>query len=261
MKYLDDIQRSSREQFDRQSERYAKGHILADTSDVAALIGRIPADAVGSRRALDVAAGAGYTGLYLAAQGWYVTLADISTAMLARASELASEHGLSIETRVHLAEQLPYADESFDLVTCRVAAHHFSDPKAFVRESARVLRAGGWLAVIDGSVEDDQEEAEAWLHQVEKLRDPSHQRFLSPRRWRAMCAAAGLRVTHCELHPMLQPDLEWYFDTAATSAENRAAVLELIQTAPDSARRLFRLATENDKITWWWQRLSLLAHK
>jgi 2-polyprenyl-3-methyl-5-hydroxy-6-metoxy-1,4-benzoquinol methylase len=286
MSQLDEVQRSSQAQFDRQSQRYAKGHILADVSDVAELIARLPprgqlspkADlrhtgaqhqgiawrAMPTGRALDVATGAGHTGLYLAANGWNVTLADISTAMLARASELAAERRLQVETRQHAAESLPYQDGAFELVTCRVAPHHFSDPSAFVRESARVLAAGGSLAVIDGSVEDGHPEADEWLHQVEKLRDPSHQRFITPAAWRTMCETAGLHVVHCELQPFLQPDLEWYFDTAATPSENRAAVLQLIENVPQSARRLFDLHDERatgGKITWYWQRLSLLAVK
>ncbi len=49
---------------------------------------------------------------------------------------------------------------AFDLVTCRVAAHHFSDVAAFVRETARVLKTGGWFLLIDGSIEDSQPVAE-----------------------------------------------------------------------------------------------------
>jgi ubiquinone/menaquinone biosynthesis C-methylase UbiE len=262
MSTLDEVQRISQAQFDRQSHRYAKGHILAETSDVAQLVARVPPGQ--ARRALDVATGAGHTGLFLAAAGWHVTLADLSAAMLEQAKKLATERGLQVDARQHAAESLPYPDESFDLVTCRVAPHHFSDPDTFVRESARVLAAGGSLCVIDGSIEDGQPEAEEWLHQVEKLRDPSHQRFISRGRWRAMCEAAGLRVEYCELQPFLQPDLNWYFDTAATPEENRAAVLRLIENAPESARRLFQLRDESaagGKVTWYWQRLSLLAAK
>jgi hypothetical protein len=59
MPQLDSIQRSAQEQFDRQSERYGRGHILADTSDVAAALAHVPSQA--GRRALDVATGAGHT--------------------------------------------------------------------------------------------------------------------------------------------------------------------------------------------------------
>jgi ubiquinone/menaquinone biosynthesis C-methylase UbiE len=168
---------------------------------------------------------------------------------------------LKVETRQHPAEALPYPDASFDLVTCRVAPHHFSSPANFVNESARVLRPGGWFLVIDGSIQDDQPEAEEWLHQVEKFRDPSHARLLSPGRWRALCEQAGLTVVHSQLNTFKQPDLNWYFETAATSPENRQRVLDLVANAPASARALFRLAEEDGKIVWWWPRLTLVARR
>jgi len=62
--------------------------------------------------------------------------------MLDRALEAAAKRGLTVQVREHPAEKIPYADESFDLVTCRVAAHHFSAPEQFVSESARVLNTG-----------------------------------------------------------------------------------------------------------------------
>ncbi len=270
MSDLNDIQRSAQQQFDRQSGRYGKDHILADTSDVAEIIGRVKGN-----RALDVATGAGHTGLYLAGlaplgagQGWEVTFADISAGMLNKASAAAAERGLCVQTRQHTAESMPYPDATFDLVTCRVAPHHFSSVENFVRESARVIRQGGSFVVIDGSVEDDQSEAEEWIHQVEKLRDPSHVRFITPRQWTRMCEAAGLRVLVCELHPFKQPDLNWYLDVANTSPENRAKIFELVHTTPASARQFFCLTEESGsprskrgKIIWWWQRLSLLARK
>jgi ubiquinone/menaquinone biosynthesis C-methylase UbiE len=259
MDKLNQIQRAAQQQFDRQSERYGKGHILSDVSDVKDALGRL--DWLKPGRALDVASGTGHTGLYLAGVGWQVTLADISGKMLERASATARERGLRVETRQHAAETFPYADAEFDLVTCRVAAHHFSDPAAFVRETARVLKPGGAFLLIDGSIEDGQPVAEEWAHNVEKLRDPSHHRLLSPGTWTKLCEDAGLRVVFSELQPFKQPDLNWYFDAANTSPDNRAKVLELIRTAPAEAHSLFRLGEEDGKIVWWWQRLVLVAVK
>jgi ubiquinone/menaquinone biosynthesis C-methylase UbiE len=256
---LNHIQTAAQHQFDRQSDRYGQGHILADVSDLQAILSRLPS--LSGRTALDIATGGGHTGLYLASQGWQVTLSDISAAMLERAQAAAKKRGLSVKTRQHPAESLPYTDETFDLVTCRVAPHHFSDPAAFVCETARVLKPSGAFLLIDGSIEDGQPEAEAWLHEVEKLRDPSHVRLLTPNAWKRLCADAGLNVLLAELSWLKQPDLNWYFDTAATTPENRAKVLDLVRNAPASARRLFRLGEEDGKIVWWWQRLSLLARK
>jgi ubiquinone/menaquinone biosynthesis C-methylase UbiE len=110
---------------------------------------------------VDIATGGGHTGFYLASLGHDVTLADLAQPMLERAAKAAAERGLKMQTKQHAAEQFPYPDRQFDLVTCRVAAHHFSSPEDFMRETARVLKPGGWFLLIDGSVEDDQAEAEA----------------------------------------------------------------------------------------------------
>lgn len=256
---LDPVQSAAAEQFGRQSHRYGKGHILADVSDVIAALGRItlPTPA----RVLDVATGAGHTGLHCASLGHDVTCADIAQPMLDRVREAALERGLEVETRLHPAESLPYPDGMFDLVTTRVAPHHFSSPESFVRDAARVLKGGGHLLVIDGSIEDGDPIAEEWTHRVEILRDPSHHRFLSPGQWRGLCAAAGLQTLHAGLEPFKMPDLQWYFDTANTSPENRSAVLDLVRNAPMEARRQFNIAEEDGRITWWWRRLTLIAAK
>ncbi len=256
---LDPVQQAAQEQFARQSRNYGAGHILADVSDVSAALAGISLP--GRARVLDVACGAGHTGLHLASLGHDVTLADLAAPMLDRVREAAAARGLKIETRQHAAEEFPYEDASFDLVTCRIAPHHFSSPESFVRETARVLRAGGWFLLIDGSVPDDEPEAEEWLHQVEKFRDPSHHRLLTPRTWTRLCEANGLRVASAELKPMKQPDLEWYFETAATSPVHRARVRELIAHASARTRALFQIGEEEGRVVWWWPRLSLTARR
>jgi ubiquinone/menaquinone biosynthesis C-methylase UbiE len=256
---LDPIQKAARDQFQRHSANYGKSHILANTEDVALALADI--QALSGSRALDVATGGGHTALYLASRGFSVIAADISQAMLDGASRLAAERGLPLETRLHEAESLPYSEASFDLVTCRVAAHHFSDRGAFLSEVARVLKPDGYFLLIDGSIPDGEPVAEEWIHQVEKLRDPSHGRFLSPNGWRELCEQNGLRVLRCKTTPFKQPDLNWYFDTAGTTPENRERVLELVRNAPDSARRTFKIGEEDGKTVWWWIRLSLIAQK
>lgn len=256
---LDKIQQAAQEQFARRSEHYGKGHILENVEDVEAAIQSItlPAQA----RVLDVATGAGHTGLFLASLGHDVTLADIAQPMLEKAARTAAERGLKVKTAQHPAESFPQEDGTFDLVTCRVAAHHFSFPDKFIAETERVLKPGGYFILIDGTVADDQPEAEAWMHRVEKLRDPSHNRFLTPRTWSILCKTHGLDVLAATIFPFKQPDLNWYFETAATPDENRIKVLQLISGVPESARSLFRVGVENGRIVWWWQRLTLIAVK
>jgi SAM-dependent methyltransferase len=256
---LNSIQSAAAEQFGRQSRHYGKGHILADVADVVAATAHFTLPE--SASVLDVATGAGHTGLHFAGLGHRVICADIAQPMLDRVGEAATERGLNVVTRLHAAEELPHADASFDLVTSRVAPHHFSDPGKFVRETSRVLKSGGHFLLIDGSVEDDDPVAEEWTHRVERLRDPSHHRFLSPATWRSLCERAGLLVVHAGLEPFKMPDLEWYFEAANTSPANREAVLQLVRNGPPEARRQFRIGTEDGKIVWWWRRLTLVARK
>ena len=188
---LDTAQAASAAQFDRQSARYGKSHILADTSDVAeALSGLAPSS---GGRALDVATGGGHTALRLARMGWTVTAGDVSARMLEGAAKLLRDQGLAMETMLFPAENIPFDDATFDLVTVRVAPHHFSSPAAFVAEASRVLRPGGHFLLIDGTVPDGDDATEEWLHRVEKWRDPSHGRFLSRASWEA--ARHGIRTS------------------------------------------------------------------
>ena len=256
---LDSGQAASAAQFDRQSDRYGKSHILADTGDIGAALEGIRLPANGT--ALDVATGGGHTALYLARAGWKVTAGDISPRMLDNAGKLCSEAGFTIETRLFPAEEMPFADAAFDLVASRVAPHHFSSPEKFVFETARVLKPGGYFLLIDGSVPDNDPATEAWLHDVEKWRDPSHGRLLSRQAWERLAEKAGLRIIRSELHPRKQPDLEWYFETAATSPENRAKVLEAVRTVPAPVRAALRMAEEDGKTVWWWPMLTLVASK
>jgi ubiquinone/menaquinone biosynthesis C-methylase UbiE len=160
-------------------------------------------------RVLDVATGAGHMAAAFAPHVAKVIASDITDEMLAEAAKLAAAKGLAnVETARAEAGALPFADASFDLVTCRLAAHHFPDPGAFVREVHRVLRPGGTFALVDNvspDAEIDPQADEAALRELaavynafEKLRDPSHGRALGLAEWRGLMQDAGFEVAHAE---------------------------------------------------------------
>lgn len=96
-------------------------------------------------RALDVAPGAGHTAGALGDAGVGTVVAtDTAPAMVATAVETYGVEGCVAD-----AERLPFATETFDAVSCRIAAHHFPAPEQFVAEAARVLAPGGVLALED----------------------------------------------------------------------------------------------------------------
>ena len=146
---------------------------------------------------LDIATAAGHTAFTFAPHVAHVWATDITPEMLAIARERAGELGLdNVTVEVADAEALPYDDASFDLVTCRIAPHHFGDVGLFVREAARVLKPGGVLAVVDNVVPAGA--AGDYVNALEKLRDPSHGRCLTLESWLALFEQAGLTVTHHE---------------------------------------------------------------
>ncbi len=151
-----------------------------------------------SWRVLDVATGAGHTALAFAPHVAKVIASDITDQMLAEAKRLAAERGLgNVKTARAKAEDLPFPDMSFDLVTCRLAAHHFDNPRAFVTEAYRVLMPGGVLALVDNISPDERELARAYNH-YEKLRDPSHGRCLGLSEWTVAARRCGLHRHHSE---------------------------------------------------------------
>lgn len=104
--------------------------------------------------ALDAGCGTGFLSLELAARGHRATGVDFAPAMLARARAKAAERGLAVRFEEADAEQLPFADASFDLVISRHVLWTLPHPEAAVGEWLRVLRPGGRLAIIDGAVLD-----------------------------------------------------------------------------------------------------------
>src|SRR5260370_24554018 len=82
------------------------------------------------------------------------------------------------------AEKLPFASESFDRVTCRIAPHHFPNISQFVQEVARVLKPGGICLLIDCMAPGDPE-LDTFDNTVEKWRDPSHGRSCTAEEWQA----------------------------------------------------------------------------
>jgi ubiquinone/menaquinone biosynthesis C-methylase UbiE len=157
-------------------------------------------------RVLDVATGAGHTAHTFAPHVAKVIASDITEPMLSQARKLAKAKGLAnVATAKAQAEDLPFPDGSFHLVTCRLAAHHFANPAAFVDEAYRVLTPGGKIAIVD-NVSPDAPEIAASYNAFEKLRDPSHGRCLGLGEWRELLTRAGFAVTHTE---QIDQDIEF----------------------------------------------------
>jgi SAM-dependent methyltransferase len=100
---------------------------------------------VGGLRALELGCGACQFGIRVAMRGAHLVGLDFSANQLAAAGPLMDETGVRFPLVRGSAEELPLADEAFDLVFCDHGAMSFTDPHTTVAECARVLRSGGRL--------------------------------------------------------------------------------------------------------------------
>jgi ubiquinone/menaquinone biosynthesis C-methylase UbiE len=148
-------------------------------------------------RALDVATGGGHVAYTFAPHVERMWATDITQEMLDMVKGEAAKRGLANgRTAYAKAEALPFEDSSFDLVTTRIAPHHFDSIPEFLDEVHRVLKPSGLFAVVDnvvpaGSVGD-------YVNAFERFRDPSHLRAWTMEEWRAALKAHGFSIGHEE---------------------------------------------------------------
>ena len=145
----------------------------------------------------DVASGAGHTGLGFAGLARRIVAVDPAPNMLAEVRRLGAARGVAVETLAAFAASIPLPDDSFDLVVCRVAAHHFSDLPKAMGEMTRLTRPGGHVAVIDMEG-DGNPELDALNHEIEVLHDPTHVRSYPVKHWRELFVSNGLQIEACE---------------------------------------------------------------
>jgi len=202
-------------------------------------------------RALDVATGPGHVARALAHRLRAVVGVDLTPAMEPVFVRNAKEEGLhNLVFRVAPAEALPFPDQSFDLVSCRRAAHHFEDLTRALGEMRRVLRPGGRLGLVDMVAPGDPEGAR-WLNDLERARDPSHREALAPSEWQRWIEEQGFWIERFEL---LEEPME--FARWLAPREEAPEVMELLTELPRRVRELLFVGP-----LWRKTRMLLVAHR
>lgn len=217
-------------------EAYATSDIHARGESLAVLEALVPVQP--DWHAMDVATGAGHTALTFAPKVKHLIATDLTPGMLNKAAELAAQRGLSnVSTQPADALDLPFDDASFDLVTCRLAFHHFPEPERALSEFARVLKPGGYLGFTDNFTVED-EAAAGYYNAYEKLRDPSHHRVPPLSELLAGIEAAGLTI---EAQRRLSKELEFHewADRQGVSEIDKRSLLGLMQHIPAALNPLF----------------------
>lgn len=234
-----------REQFAAAGDAYVVSPTHRSGDDLERLVEL--AEATPETIALDIATGGGHTALALAPHVRHVTATDLVPEMLERARAFITSQGvINADFQVADAEDLPFADGSFDLVTCRIAPHHFADVQRAVHEVARVLRPGGLFLLID-SVAPEDPELDEFLNELERRRDPSHVRSYRRSEWRQFLEAAGLTVEVMETFTKRHDFTAW---TARSrlSPEGRAALESWVLAAPPACRESLKIEIVDGRV-------------
>ena len=205
---------------------------------------------------LEIGSGTGYFSLNLLQLGVIerLTATDISPGMLQRLSGTAEALGLQAETAVTEAEELPFADESFDIVFGHAVLHHIPDLERAFAEFRRVLRPGGAIAFCG--------EPSRYGDRLAAL--PKRVGIVAAPAWRGLVGARARRVPEAEqstghalesevdVHAFAPADLRRLL-SATGFAERRVGGEELLANAWGWGLRTVESSAEPESVPWGWR--------
>jgi ubiquinone/menaquinone biosynthesis C-methylase UbiE len=241
-----DIKSLVQKQFGRTADKYVTSETHAKSSDLALLVEWLAPDSKWTT--LDVATGGGHVAKALSPYVQTVFASDLTKTML----ETAQKHLQDSECKnIHYvladAEAMPFLDETFDAVTCRIAAHHFPNPQKFIDETSRVLKQNGYFVLIDNVAPEDVALSD-YQNTFEKIRDPSHVRCPSISEWTSLLKSAGF-----ELKNARTTKKTFQFDSWARrmvqSEEQLSHLSQYILSGSHPAQAYFGVNVLDEKIT------------
>ncbi|MHB9854595.1 class I SAM-dependent methyltransferase [Streptomyces krungchingensis] len=238
----------SSQRFDKIAENFATSEVHRSSPTMEALHETLGPQT--GRAVCDVACGAGHLGLSFADElPARLVAVDPAPNMLASVRRLAAERGITVETTEARAEELPFADASFDLVVSRLAPHHFGDMPKAVSEMTRLLRPGGRLAVIDLEGHEDPA-VDALNHELEMLHDPTHVRSYTLDEWIGFFQDAGLNVPvarGAQSESRTGVPVRRWCEIASSGAEAERAIRARLAEAPARHREALGIRQEGEE--------------
>ncbi|MDP3104907.1 MAG: methyltransferase domain-containing protein [Candidatus Methanoperedens sp.] len=248
------IKESAKRQFGKQAEAYAKGNIFVDVVHLSEVVKRSGVEK--NHRVLDIATGAGFLALEFAKSADTVIGCDLTRNMLLKAREKEKTSGMK-NTGFLLSdvESLPFPDNSFDIVSCRFAFHHFPDPEKALFEMKRVCRDR--LVLVDGVSSEDMEKS-LFHNRIEKMRDPSHVRIYAKSEIEEMFNEAGADITDIT-HWEIPQDFEEWMKRAGTDERQTTIIKDLMIQSMDGDRTGLQVSLKEGRIGFTYDTIILTA--
>jgi ubiquinone/menaquinone biosynthesis C-methylase UbiE len=216
----------TKEFFSKNSQNYARSQSHAKDDDLNILMDMLSLNK--EMTGLDTATGAGFTAINMAKRISKVYALDMVENMLSETMKLSERNGLNNIIPVKgYVDSMPFGDEKFNVVTCRRAAHHFSDKNKFARESYRVLKRGGKIGIDDMTVPDN---IINYLNEFERIRDHSHMYAASPENWESILKNVGFADIKYKVYRRKMDFEQWVYPVNKDSIEGKKS-LEYLKNA------------------------------
>jgi 2-polyprenyl-3-methyl-5-hydroxy-6-metoxy-1,4-benzoquinol methylase len=212
--------------FDDQAAKFERAPVQSDPAALGRLVRA--ADLPAGSRILDAGCGPGLVSEALLAAGHRVVGVDLSAEMIARARKRCAAYG----DRAYFEQASLHDPElagPFDAAISRYVLHHVTDPLAFVARQLELLRPGGVVVLSDHTSDPDPDGA-ARPEAIERARDRTHIRNLTPGALVDLLARAG-SVAIRLIEEEFTLDFDEWFDRG-TPAASKASVRERILSAP-----------------------------
>jgi SAM-dependent methyltransferase len=236
------------DQFTRQAALFATAPALHDKAALDLLVDA--ARPLATDVALDVACGPGSVVLAFAGRVRRAVGLDATAAMLDEARRAAAKSGAAnVEWHPGDVYALPFADGTFDIVSCRFAFHHLEQPARAFAEMVRVARPGGRIVLCDAVASDDPAKAAAF-NRMERFRDPSTVEFRPLAYLVGLFAAAGVPAPEARFY-QLPVERDRLIARSFPLGDDRAALRAMLDAAVDGDPMGAR--ARRDGATMWFE--------
>lgn len=242
MSAIDQHNELIQKEFTKQANAYGFNPTIMDTDWAMTLVNAVqPTE---TDRVLEVATGPGYVALAFATRSKEVVGLDLTDAPLAIARQNQADRGITnVSFQSGDANRLPFDDNEFDAVVCRLAVHHFANPHRVLSEMVRVCKPNGKVAIEDLIASEHPQKA-YFYNFWERLRDPSHVTALSLSQLLALYTGLGLEAEYVHTQSKQQVVERW-MENSQTSPEVAKEIRELL--AEDMEQRLSGIPVYNNE--------------
>lgn len=235
-------QDSIRKQFSQNATDYRDEVVFSEGEDLQHLVASVPF--TGQERVLDIGSGAGHAALAFAPFVAECIGCDLTPEMVKVATQFAKDKEIrNVHFRVGDVENLEFGNESFDFVTCRYAAHHFSDLQQAIQEVTRVLKPGGTFILVDPYAPED-DALDSFVNEIECMRDSSHVRDYRLSEYESWFQRAGLTY-HEEFKWYVLLQFDNWIQRARTPVDMTKKLVTCLQTASSLSKETFRIRLDD----------------